>query len=100
MANHHAESCYFLLKLRQALSYLGIDPDAAFKKKKNFKGTNSYEKNRGFVRSLMEANFIPFPRADADIFIDVVDGDHEVFSPDIINQVNDENEGDDEDHEE
>ena len=91
MANHHADSCYFLLKLRQSLSYLGIDPDAAFKKKRNFKGKQSYEKNCAFVRSRMQANFIPFPQADADLFIDVVDGDHEVFTPDIINQVNDRN---------
>ena len=96
MANHHADLCYFLLKLQQSLSYLGIDPDAAFKKKSNFKGKQSYEKNRAFVRSLMQANFIPFPRADADLFIDVVDGDYEVFTPNIINQVNDSNDDDQE----
>ena len=96
MVNHHADSCYFILKLRQYLFYLGIDPDAAFKKKSNFKGKHVYEKNRAFVRSLMQANFISFPRADADLFIDVVDGYHEVFTPDIINQVNDSNDNDQE----
>ena len=30
MQNHHADSCHFLLKLRQAINYLGIDPQAAF----------------------------------------------------------------------
>ena len=89
MANHHADSCHFLLKLRQALSYLGVDPNAAFKKKSHFRGHNTYEKNKSFVRSLMAANFIPFTHADEDNFIDVVDGDHEVFLPDIINSIGD-----------
>ena len=89
MQNHHADSCHFLLKLRQALSYLGIDPNAAFKKKTHYQGRNSYEKNKNFVRSLMAANFIPFKNADEDNFIDVVDGNHDVFLPDIINAIED-----------
>ena len=48
----------------------------------------------------MEANFIPFPRAYADLFIDVMDGEHDVFTPEIINQVNNDNEGDHDLHEE
>ena len=89
MQNHHTDSCHFLLKLRQALSYLGIDPNAAFKKKTHYQGRNSYEKNKSFVRSLMAANFIPFQHADEDNFIDVVDGNHDVFLPDIINTIDD-----------
>ena len=29
LENHHASSYYFLLKLKQALTYLGVDPDTA-----------------------------------------------------------------------
>ena len=84
MQNHHADSCHFLLKLRQALTYLGVDPQAAFKKRTNFKGRNTYGQNSSYVRSLQDAGFIPF-EADSDNFVDVVDGDHEIFTPDIMN---------------
>ena len=39
----------------------------------------------------MEARFIPHKRADKGNFVDVVDGDREVFTPDIINSIDDEN---------
>ena len=89
MANHHADSCHFLMKLRQALTYMGVDPEAAFKKKVHFQGRQTYDKNRSYVRSLMDAGFIPFTGADEDNFIDVVDGDLSIFSPDYINSVED-----------
>ena len=84
MQNHHADSCHFLLKLRQAITYLSIDPQAAFKKRTNFKGRNTYGDNRSYVRSLQDAGFIPF-EADSNNFVDVVDGDNEIFTPDIMN---------------
>ena len=62
-----------------------MDPRAPYKKRDNFKGRNSYQKNNSYVRSLQDAGFIPFDGADADNFIDVVDDDHAVFTPDIIN---------------
>ena len=37
----------------------------------------------------MDANFITFQNADEDNFIDVVDGNHEVLTPDIINSIDD-----------
>ena len=37
----------------------------------------------------MDANFILFRNSYKDNFIDVVDGDHEAFAPDIINTIND-----------
>ena len=46
--------------------------------------------NRSYTRSLIDAGFIPFPGADADNFIDIVDVDHTIFEPDIINSTNDE----------
>ena len=82
------------MKLRQALTYMGVDPEAPFKKKMHFQRRHTYDKNRSFVRSLMDAGFIPFTGADEDNFIDVVDGDFSVFSPDIINSVEDDTEED------
>ena len=94
MANHNANSCHFLMKLRQALTYMGVDPEAAFKKKVHFQSRDTYDKNRSFVRSLMDAGFIPFTGADEDNFIDVVDGDFSIFSPDLINSVEDDTQED------
>ena len=81
------------MKLRQSLSYMGVDPESGFKKKQHYQGRNTYNKNRSHVRSLIDAGFIPFSVADENTFIDVVDGDPEVFSPDIINSVEDEGDG-------
>ena len=80
MENHHVSSCNFLLKLRQALLYLGMDLDAGSKKTKNFQ-KKAYTKNRNFVRSLQDAGFIPYLEADKDIFLDIVEGEQEVFTP-------------------
>ena len=91
MTNHHASSCHFLLKCKQALTYLGFDPNTAFKKKAHFRGKNSFKENRAYVRSLMDAGFLPYGRADPDNFVDVVDGNHDVFTPDVINSVEDDN---------
>jgi len=86
METHHASSCHFLLKLRQSLTYLGIDPDAGNKKKANFQGRHSYAQNRDYVSSLQDAGFIPYTDASADNFVDVVDNDHEVYTPKLLNK--------------
>ena len=78
------------MKLRQALTYLGVDPESGFKKKQHFQGRQTYNKHRSTVRSLIDAGLIPFSGADADTFLDVVDDEPDVFSPDIINSVDDE----------
>ena len=77
------------MKLREALTYLNVDHEAAHKKRTSFKGKNSYSNNRSYARSLIDAGFIPFPGADADNFIDIVDADHSVFEPDLINSTAD-----------
>ena len=79
-----------MLKLQQALAYLILDPTAPYKKRNNFKGMNTYSQNRNYVRSLQDTEFIPFDGADADIFLDVVDDNYSVFTPEIINHVDDE----------
>ena len=79
MDNYHAESCHFLMKLRQSFSYMGFASEAGFKKKHYFQGQQSYDNNRSYVRSLMDAGFVPFTGADEDNFIDVVDRDHTYY---------------------
>ena len=70
------------MKLWQALSYLRMDPGAPMKKQAHFKRRNSYQRNNGKVRSLQDAHFIPFNVADLDLFIDVIDDDLDIFTPD------------------
>ena len=85
MAGHHADSCRLLMKLHQALSYLRMDPIAPFKKQTHVKGRSSYQQNNAMVRSLQDTGFIPFDDADADNFLDIVNDDLQVFTPDVIN---------------
>ena len=75
------------MKLHQAFSYLRMDPNAPFKKQTHFKGRNSYQRNNAMVPSLQDAGFIPFDGADTDNFLDVVDDDLQVFTPDINDHV-------------
>jgi len=38
------------------------------------------------VSSLQDAGFIPYTDASADNFVDVVDNDHEVYTPKLLNK--------------
>ena len=58
-----------------------MDPGAPVKKKAHFKRRDSYQQNHAKVRSLQEANFIPFNIADPDNFLDVIDEDMGVYTP-------------------
>ena len=69
MTGHHSKNCHFLIKLQQALAYLEMEPKAPYKKRNNFKGKNTYQQNRDYVRSLQDAGFIPYDGADADNFL-------------------------------
>ena len=84
------------MKLQQSLTYLGINPDANHNKRTHCTRKKTYDRHRSTVRSLIDAGFIPYSLADVDTFIDVVDGDPDVFSPDIINSVDDGSEYDEE----
>ena len=77
------------MKLQHSLTYLGMDPDANFKKRTHFTKKKMYDRHRSTVLSLIDAGFIPYSQADVDTFIDVIDGEPNVFSPDIINAVDD-----------
>ena len=89
MTGHHSKNCHFLIKLQQALACLKMEPAAPYKKRNNFKGRNTYQQNNDYVRSLQDAGFIPYDGADADNVLNVVDDDHNVFTADIINAVED-----------
>ena len=58
MDNHHAKLFYYLLKLNQALTYLFVDIDVAYKKKTYYRGKNTYQENNNYVRSLIDTGFI------------------------------------------
>ena len=87
MANHHTDSCHFIMNLRQYLSYMGVYSEVGFKKKQYYMNKCSYDKNWSYVRLLVDVGFIPFNASDEDNFINVVDGNYTTFSPDIINCV-------------
>ena len=73
----------------QALTYLGVDTDAAYKKRKEFGENHTYQENDNYVISLIDAEFILYDVANPANFVVIVDGDHEVFTPDISNAVDD-----------
>ena len=72
------------MKLCTSLSYLGVNPECGYKQKRFFKRNNKYDTNYRYVRSLQDAGFIPYSNADADTFLDAVDGNHTVFSPNLL----------------
>ena len=77
------------MKLKQPLTYLDMNPDANSTRRTHFQHKKTYDRNRSTVRSLIDAGFIPYSQADVDTFIDVIDGEPNLFSPDIINAVDD-----------
>lgn len=77
------------MKLRHALLYLKIIPHATYKKNNHYKGQNSYQQNNTFARSLQDSEFTPFDMADSDNFLNVVEKEHEVFTPDFNNNIYD-----------
>ena len=81
MRGHHAGNCYFLQKVRVALCYLGNNPKMAQNMKK-WQGCNDYKTNKAKVRTLMAEHFIPYSEAPLSVFVDIIDEDHNVFTPD------------------
>ena len=83
LPNHHAADCRFLKKLQQCLAYLNVNPRAADDKKR-WKGKHPYQKNRSYVHALQENHFIPYDKAPPDVFLDVINKDHDIFVPDLL----------------
>ena len=71
---HHAENCFFLMKVKQALTYLAADPSSAKTKRAQFQNDSSYENTAATVRSLQDNNFIPYD-GPVDALLDVVSPD-------------------------
>ena len=86
MENHHASFCHFFLKLRKTLVYLGIDSNAGAKKRDNFKGVHSYQKNRSYILYLQGTGFIPYTELYIDYFLDVVDDNYKAFTPMLLEE--------------
>ena len=87
MSGHHSSKCHFLIKLQQALVYLKMEPKAQSNKHNQYKGKHTYQQQNNYVRSLQDTCCIPYDASDADNCLDVVEDDHGVFTPDIINSV-------------
>ena len=80
MKNHHSKDCYFLQKLRMALSFLNVNPKFP-QTIRNWKGKNNFKTNEARVRSLMEAKFIPYSDAPPSVFVSAVDDSPDIFEP-------------------
>ena len=74
MEGHHAASCYFLMKVKQCLSYLKDNPKAGQEKAAQFRqqSTSNYKDRRAKIRTLQEDHFIPYD-VDPDVIIDCCD---------------------------
>ena len=66
------------MKVRQALAYLALDPNSPQVKKSQFQLINKYDNAASTVRSLQDANFIPYD-APTDALLELAEED--VFEP-------------------
>ena len=66
---------------------------------RNFRG-HQYKSSIFYAASRCNTWFIPYNTADPANFVDVIDGAHEVFTPDIINAVGDDDYKEEEEEEE
>ena len=79
MKYHHAKNRFFLMKVRQTLTYLAADPSSAATKRVQFQTNRAYNEIAATVRSLQDNNFIPYD-GPVNALLDVVSPD--VFVPD------------------
>ena len=49
-----------------------------------YKGKNSDTYNHSYIRALIDANSILYPHAPEDILTDMVNNDHTVYEPNIL----------------
>ena len=81
---HHAKSCYFLMKLRKALGYLKLNPQAIQQTQNNFRGKHLFQTDKSYKHTLQDANFISYGDAPSDIFIDVIDDNYTIFAVHLL----------------
>ena len=72
------------MKVRQALTYLGLNPKAVQQKRQYYNGRNSFDKNKAYLRALMDVDFIPYPDTPEEVLIDLAEDDHTIFEPDLF----------------
>ena len=74
MEGHHAATCYFLMKVKQCLSYLKDNPRAGEDKAAQYRqqSTSNYKDRRAQIRTLQDDFFIPYD-VDPDVIIDCLD---------------------------
>ena len=72
---HHADTCYFLMKVRQCISYLKDNPRAGDEKAAKYRqqSASNYKDRMTKIRSLQDDNFLPYPDVDLDVLIDCID---------------------------
>ena len=76
-----------MMKVKQTLGFLGLDPKAADKKRQYFTGRNSFHNNKAYVHALIDSGFIPYPAAPPEVMINFVDNKHNIFEPDLLGEL-------------
>ena len=85
--HHHATNCYFLMKLKQCLAYLKDNPTAGETKRKIFQKKNLYNNCCDTIKTLQDANFIPFQNISSNVFLDTIKDNESVYTPDTTNNL-------------
>ena len=75
------------MKLKQCLAYLKDNPTAGETKQQIFQKKNIYINRRDTIKTLQDANFIPFQNISSDLFLDTIEDNESVYTPDTINNL-------------
>ena len=75
------------MKLKQCLAYLKDNPTAGGTKRKIFQKKNIYNNRCDTLKTLQDANFIPFQNILSDVFLDTIEDNESVYTPDTINNL-------------
>ena len=79
MVNHHVDSYNFLVKLYQPLPYLDVHPKSSFKHNNHHQTCRRYNNRYSCVYSLIDVSLIPILENNEEIFLNVVDKNHDFF---------------------
>ena len=72
---HHATECYFLMKVEQCMAYLKQNQKAGQKKATKYRqqSSDNYRSCGAKIAHLQDENFLHYPDADLDNFLDYLD---------------------------
>ena len=65
---------------------LALTLTSEIKRKPTSKGGIHMQKNRDYVRSILDTELVSYTDASEDNFVDVVDNDHEVYTTQLLNE--------------